>query len=82
MLKDPARQSTIVYVGTQKLVESVCDYLNECAPADSNMCARYHAGLSPQERDSSHIGFLTGLHPVIVATTGEAQPSLSLPARL
>ena len=51
---------------TQKQVESVCDHLNELSPGIS---ARYHAGLSAGERDDSHIGFLTGKFPVIVATT-------------
>jgi len=64
--KDRARQSTIVYVSTQRQVESVCDHLNEVSPGIS---ARYHAGLPAGERDDSHIGFLTGKFPIIVATT-------------
>lgn len=51
-------QSTIVYVPTKALTESISDHLAKHLPQS---CVRaYHAGLSSAQRELNHKQFLTG----------------------
>ncbi|CAK0845208.1 unnamed protein product, partial [Prorocentrum cordatum] len=70
---------TIVYCGTRDTTEAAAAMLQESlsgwgvAALASKSDARglvgcYHAGLSREERDSTHTRFLTGAMPVCVAT--------------
>lgn len=56
--------SGIVYCLTRKLVEEVCDRLNE----DGVSATRYHAGLSDEERRRNQDDFIYDIKPVMVAT--------------
>ena len=56
--------SGIVYCSTRKEVENVAEWL----AADGHASARYHAGLSDEERSKSQDGFLNDKVRVIVAT--------------
>ncbi len=57
-------QSGIVYCSTRKTVEEVHAFLTKRDIA----AARYHAGLSPEERAAGQDAFLQGAVPVMVAT--------------
>ena len=57
-------KSGIIYCATRKLVEEVCDRLIE----EGWNAARYHAGLSDEERNSAQEYFIRDEKPVIVAT--------------
>ncbi len=57
-------QSGIVYCATRKLVESVCQGLNQQGVA----ATRYHAGLSDQERRQNQEDFVFDRARVMVAT--------------
>ncbi len=57
-------QSGIVYCSSRKAVEEVCDYLG----AQGLLATRYHAGLSPQERERNQEDFLFDRARVMVAT--------------
>ncbi len=64
ILREEGDKSGIVYCSTRKLVEEVCDKLKEAGyPA-----ARYHAGLSDEEREQSQEDFLYDRKTVMVAT--------------
>ncbi|WOC32439.1 MULTISPECIES: DNA helicase RecQ [Caproicibacterium] len=54
----------IVYCSTRKAVEDVCAFLNE----QGHPAARYHAGLSQQERQKNQEDFLYDRVSVMVAT--------------
>ena len=57
--------STIVYAPTRNQVEEITAILQSNCPVPVQA---YHAGLSPEERQRAHTGFLTGEVSVIVAT--------------
>ena len=57
-------QSGIVYCSTRKAVESVCSQLQEAGFS----AARYHAGLSEEERSASQEDFLFDRKRIMVAT--------------
>jgi len=63
-LSDRADCSGIIYCGTRKTVEEVCRQLT----ADGYNAARYHAGLSDQERHDNQDDFLYDRAQVMVAT--------------
>ena len=57
-------RSGIVYCMSRRAVEDVCDMLREQGVA----ATRYHAGLSPEERDRNQADFIYDRSPVMVAT--------------
>ena len=57
-------KSGIIYCSTRKLVESVCEELNGAGLA----ATRYHAGLSPEERQENQDAFQYDKKTVMVAT--------------
>ena len=57
-------KSGIIYCLTRKLVEEVCQRLNE----DGVEATRYHAGLSDEERRQNQDDFIYDIKPVMVAT--------------
>ena len=57
-------QSGIVYCTSRRAVEDVCDMLRESGVA----ATRYHAGLSPEERERNQADFIYDRSPVMVAT--------------
>ena len=64
ILREEGDKSGIVYCSTRKLVEEVCEKLRDAGyPA-----ARYHAGLSDEERGQSQEDFLYDRKTVMVAT--------------
>lgn len=64
LLEEEKGKSGIVYCSTRKLVEEVCEKLRDRGiPA-----ARYHAGLTDEERHRSQEDFLYDRSPVMVAT--------------
>lgn len=63
-LKD-ASESTIVYAPTRNQVEEVAAFLQRNSEV---RVQAYHAGLTTEQRNQAHTGFLTGSIPVIVAT--------------
>ena len=63
ILDDPKRRPAIVYAPTRKLAESTAQLL-----ATRHRVAAYHAGLSPELRDSVQTDFLSGKLEVVVAT--------------
>jgi DNA topoisomerase-3 len=62
-LSTPGRLPAIVYAPTRKLAESTAQLL-----ATRHRVAAYHAGLSPEVRDSVQTDFLAGKLEVVVAT--------------
>lgn len=58
------QRSGIVYCMSRRAVEDVCGMLREQGVA----ATRYHAGLSPEERDRSQADFIYDRSPVMVAT--------------
>lgn len=58
------QSSGIVYCMSRRAVEDVCDMLREQGAA----ATRYHAGLSPEERDRNQADFIYDRSPVMVAT--------------
>ena len=58
------QSSGIVYCMSRRAVEDVCDMLREQGVA----ATRYHAGLSPEERDRNQTDFIYDRSPVMVAT--------------
>lgn len=58
------QSSGIVYCMSRHAVEDVCDMLREQGVA----ATRYHAGLSPEERDRNQADFIYDRSPVMVAT--------------
>lgn len=58
------QSSGIVYCMSRRAVEDVCDMLREQGVA----ATRYHAGLSPEERDHNQADFIYDRSPVMVAT--------------
>lgn len=64
LLEEEKGKSGIIYCSTRKLVEEVCEKLRDRGiPA-----ARYHAGLTDEERHRSQEDFLYDRSPVMVAT--------------
>lgn len=63
-LQERRQESGIVYCSTRKQVESVCDILN----ARGISAARYHAGLSDEERLQNQEDFVNDTVRVMVAT--------------
>ena len=57
-------ESGVVYCSTRKAVEEVCAFLQ----AHGVAATRYHAGLTPEERQASQDAFATDECPVMVAT--------------
>ncbi len=64
LMQNNKEQSGIVYCLTRKTVEQVCDVLKEKGFA----AARYHAGLSDEERRTAQEDFLKDTVSVMVAT--------------
>eukprot|EP00041_Stephanoeca_diplocostata_P029522 m.874384 g.874384 ORF g.874384 m.874384 type:complete len:929 (-) comp23574_c0_seq5:426-3212(-) len=60
--------STVIYCATTSLVDDVADHLSQLLQRQQVRVAKYHAKLSLKERETSHIQFLTGEAPIIVAT--------------
>lgn len=58
------QSSGIVYCMSRRAVEDVCGMLREQGVATT----RYHAGLSPEERDRNQADFIYDRSPVMVAT--------------
>lgn len=58
------QSSGIVYCMSRRAVEDVCGMLREQGVA----ATRYHAGLSPEERDRNQADFIYDRSPVMVAT--------------
>ena len=63
-LKSLGQESAIVYCGTKKKVEEVTDYLQR----QRIKCARYHAGMDPDERKRIQDAFARDTLRIIVAT--------------
>lgn len=57
-------KSGIIYCLTRKLVEDVCERLNE----EGVLATRYHAGLSDEERRQNQDDFIYDTKPIMVAT--------------
>lgn len=63
-IREHSEQSGIVYCLTRKLVEEVCDRLND----DGISATRYHAGLTDEERRANQDAFTYDEKTVMVAT--------------
>ena len=63
-LADPANRPAIVYCGTRRDTEEVTEMLAR----EGRAVARYHAGLSPDERTRAQRRFMNGEIEVVVAT--------------
>lgn len=63
-LKENPNQSGVIYCGTRKLVEEVCERLAR----EGVLVTRYHAGLTDTERQSNQDDFIYDRKPIIVAT--------------
>jgi RecQ family ATP-dependent DNA helicase len=63
-LADPAHRPAIVYCGTRRDVEEVC----ECLRADGRQAVGYHAGMPADERASAQHRFMEADADVVVAT--------------
>ena len=63
-LKEHEGESGIIYCATRKNVEAVCTSLL----MDDIPATRYHAGLSPEERQANQDAFIFDEKPVMVAT--------------
>lgn len=59
--------STIVYAATRSQVDSIATLLQQNLKPHIAVAA-YHAGLTPPQRQTAHMQFLTGQVPIIVAT--------------
>lgn len=55
----------IIYTGTRKDTESIADWLNEQGIG----AVAYHAGLTPETRETAQQRFMAGVAPAIVATS-------------
>ena len=64
LLKTRRNKSGIIYCGTRKTVESVCQMLLE----NGYPATRYHAGLEEKERSVNQEDFIHDRKPIIVAT--------------
>jgi len=63
-LEDRRLKTGVVYCSTRKLVEEVCDRLNDCG----FNATRYHAGLVDEERRVNQEKFIFDKYNIIVAT--------------
>ncbi len=63
-LADAANRPAIVYCGTRRDTDAVCDSLRSTGLE----CVAYHAGMAPDERASAQHRFMTGDAEVIAAT--------------
>ena len=63
-LNDNKDNSGIIYASTRKTVESLCEKLNK----KGYLAARYHAGLSENERTKNQENFLFDRIPIMIAT--------------
>jgi len=63
-LRDPDGLPAIVYCGTRRDTEAVCEFIS----AQGIRAAPYHAGLAPETRRASQEAFMDGRAPVVVAT--------------
>ncbi len=63
-LADPANRPAIVYCGTRRDTEAVCDSLRSAGLVS----VAYHAGMAPDERASAQHRFMSGDAEVIAAT--------------
>ncbi|MGN0687213.1 MAG: DNA helicase RecQ [Oscillospiraceae bacterium] len=64
IIRESQGRNTIIYCSTRKTVERVCDFLN----LNGCKAARYHAGLSDDERRQSQDDFIYDRCNIIVAT--------------
>ena len=71
--RDPSNQATIIYCSSKALVNKVCEWINQSSSSSSSslqqLAGRYHADLGNDEREESHMNFLTSKVPIIVATS-------------
>ncbi len=63
-LSDPANRPAIVYCGTRRDVEEVCERLR----SDGMLAVGYHAGMPADERASAQHRFMEGDAEIVVAT--------------
>jgi ATP-dependent DNA helicase RecQ len=63
-LSDPARRPAIVYCGTRREVEEVCERLR----SEGLLAVGYHAGMPADERASAQHRFMEGDAEIVVAT--------------
>ncbi|MBC7690694.1 MAG: ATP-dependent DNA helicase RecQ [Methylotenera sp.] len=63
LLKNPAHLPAIVYAPTRKEAEDLATQLKKIGP-----CSAYHAGLTPESRETIQASFLDGKLNMIVAT--------------
>lgn len=63
-VKDHVDESGIIYCATRKNVDAVCEMLQ----ANGISATKYHAGLSPEERNGNQEDFIYDKNPVMVAT--------------
>jgi len=63
-LSDPARRPAIVYCGTRRDVEEVCERLR----SEGLLAVGYHAGMPADERASAQHRFMEGDAEIVVAT--------------
>lgn len=63
-LRDPDGLPAIVYCGTRRDTEAVCEFVS----SQGIRAAPYHAGLAPQTRRASQAAFMDGRAQVVVAT--------------
>eukprot|EP00729_Bicosta_minor_P013919 gene13919-18873_t len=64
----PIDSSTIVYCATTREVDSISESLSGLLRAQGRKVVKYHGSMGPVARKESHVAFLTGQAPVIVAT--------------
>jgi ATP-dependent DNA helicase RecQ len=64
VLSDPARRPAIVYCGTRRDVEEVCERLR----SEGLLAVGYHAGMPADERASAQHRFMGGDAEIVVAT--------------
>mmetsp|Transcript_94751 Transcript_94751/g.203554 ORF Transcript_94751/g.203554 Transcript_94751/m.203554 type:complete len:950 (+) Transcript_94751:148-2997(+) len=72
-LKGPSPPATVLYCISKAEVDGLRDFLQQHLTAAGLQVLSYHAGMSAQEREQSHVAFLTGMlgdkrTPIIVAT--------------
>jgi len=62
--------STIIYAPTRTQVEEIANFFrsNVTSSLTAIPIGKYHAGMSPLERQQQHTDFLTGRTPIMVAT--------------
>ena len=63
-----APESAVVYCPTRGDVEKVAVYLGNSSVLGSGVVAKYHGGMTSEDRREAHLGFLSGQYKVIVAT--------------